>query len=1172
MNTPNNNTSLPTVPPAGEPAYDINGQHATRAAFYAAACDPRRPVVVQACAGAGKTWMLVSRMLRALLEQGDDLRPDEILAITFTKDAAAEMRERLHQWLAEFALADETRLLQELQARGISSENALSPASNLRSQLSNGYQRLLASGRQVQIQTFHGWFASLLKVAPLSVLQALQLPPSYELVEDDAQAIALVWRRLYARLLRADEDAAQLLADYRAVVAEHGASNTQKALRAALQKRLEFARADKAGVLDNSVLPFAQVFTEFAGLDTPEEFLSTNRDHRQKLREAALLLIKEGSPTQRDKGLELANALEQQNTANMLAALLTQAGTARQFGKLKEEPRITAAQNLALRVAAASQQHAAWQHQQRMVRLARVLLAEYAALKRDRNWVDMNDLERAAGLLLADPVLSGWVQERLDARVRHLLIDEFQDTNPLQWQALFSWLQSYVGANNRAPGVFIVGDPKQSIYRFRRAEPQVFEAATHFVRDGLGGDVLACDHTRRNAVQVVGLVNTLMQAAQEADELGPGAAFRTHSTESTLPGSTWLLPQVPRSAAAPAASNNSPHWRDSLTQPRDLAQERLPELEAAQAAAWLAQAITSGQVAAGDVMVLARKRTRLAAMHQALRERGIASHYLEKTSLHDEPEVRDVVALVEALVSPGHNLALAQALKSPLFAASDDQLTQLALHARQQHSPWWQALQSLALQKTELPPQEIQPQQAISIQNWAYKTCQALWHYQRLLQTLPPHDALDAIYHHGNLMQRFAATAPAPQRTRVLANLQALLASALGVEGGRYLTPYNWLRALQSGAVQAQSVAQPGAVQLLTVHGAKGLEARWVLLLDTDAAKPNAESQGCLIDWPAEHNAPRRFVFLPAETAPPKCCEDLLALERAARAREEINALYVAMTRAKEQLIFSAHEPHRADPASAYQRLQTAMLQGAPVQTLDERDAHYLAGSPAQAVGHVMHPNSIPAGSTEFFMQKLPLALVNTAQQAIKKIATKPGFKGSPSAAAVTKAPVDALGSATATAAEDADDTSARIGQAMHRLLERATPADLQLRQFSAASQRNVAREFRLTSAQAAQAAHMAGTILQGQAAWAWDSAVIQWAGNEVELAHQGALLRIDRLVQRKDSGQWWVLDYKSAHQPQYNAALREQMQSYVQALQAAQPGAVVLAAFVTSGGELVSV
>ncbi|MBY0408643.1 MAG: UvrD-helicase domain-containing protein, partial [Burkholderiaceae bacterium] len=114
-------------------AYEHNGQPVSREAFYAIACDPARSVAVEACAGAGKTWMLVSRMLRALL---DGAAPHEILAITFTKKAAGEMRQRLQEWLEEFAQAPLDRLSAELITRGVSLERAL----DKRMALQNLYQ------------------------------------------------------------------------------------------------------------------------------------------------------------------------------------------------------------------------------------------------------------------------------------------------------------------------------------------------------------------------------------------------------------------------------------------------------------------------------------------------------------------------------------------------------------------------------------------------------------------------------------------------------------------------------------------------------------------------------------------------------------------------------------------------------------------------------------------------------------------------------------------------------------------------------------------------------------------------------------------------------------------------------------------------------------------------
>jgi ATP-dependent helicase/nuclease subunit A len=175
------------------PAYRIDGRPATREAFYAAACDPRRHVVVEACAGAGKTWMLVSRILRALL---DGAQPHEVLAITFTRKAAGEMRSRLNDWLTEFAApgcGDDKRVA-ELCARGLGEREAhlLAPA------LAGLQERVLRAGRSVEIRTFHAWFSQLLRAAPLELLAELGLQPGMELIEDRRDHEPEVLRRFHA--------------------------------------------------------------------------------------------------------------------------------------------------------------------------------------------------------------------------------------------------------------------------------------------------------------------------------------------------------------------------------------------------------------------------------------------------------------------------------------------------------------------------------------------------------------------------------------------------------------------------------------------------------------------------------------------------------------------------------------------------------------------------------------------------------------------------------------------------------------------------------------------------------------------------------------------------------------------------------------------------------------
>ncbi len=1093
-------------------AYEHNGQPVSAEAFYAIACDPRRNVAVEACAGAGKTWMLVSRIVRALLAGA---QPHEILAITFTKRAAGEMRERLYEWLEQFAHADDATLMRELAMRGFDHEKGPQPPPDGREQLSNLYQRILATGRAVQIRTFHSWFAALLRSAPLAVLQQQGLPLNYELLEDDAPARALVWRRFYAALLKLPE----LKADFEAVVLAHGRFQTDKALQAALDKRTEFALADASGVVDASVQHFTVQFAGFEGLAEPEELLTSKHLHRQALADAAVALARASAPTFAAKGVELEQALSSGNLQAVFGALLTEKGTPRKFGeKITGIDQVRTAQDLVGRVLAARQQHEAWLYQQRMARLARLLIAEFTALKRERGWVDMNDIERVALLLLGDELLSGWVQERLDARIRHLLIDEFQDTNPLQWQALWSWLSAYGGAGN-APSVFIVGDPKQSIYRFRRAEPQVFKAAQQFVRQGLDGELLSCDHTRRNAQAVIRTVNAVMGAARENDGYD---GFREHTTGSGEEGAVGRLPAIPRRESE-TDSGAPGGWRDSLTTPRETPEETLRTLEARQAAAWIAHLLapTLGTdvsslppggahfslgrpggktLRPSDVMVLSRKRAGLLPLQDELRALHIPALVGEKTALIDCCEVLDIVALLDVLVSPEHDLSLARALRSPLFGLGDDALVQIALERQVLRLPWL-----AVLQKSEQLPPAIKALVPVLLQ------------YQGWLGSLPPHDALQAIYHHGDVLARFAAAAPAAQRAGVLANLRALLTVALQLDGGRYATPYAFVRALKAGGLQAPATVDSQAVRLLTIHGAKGLEAEAVLLLDTDTVERNADSMGVLVDWPGAAAAPQKFVFLVSESRPPACAVEALAVEQEARRREELNALYVALTRARGTLVLSSIRPHREAPASWWQRL---------VAQVGEL--------PAPLPAPVLEPGRT-GDDTRFVLLELPPATVLPAPTATETVA-------------------------------DEDALVARVGKAMHRLLEWGG--------VSPARVRAVQREFRLDTAQGRDAADMAQRILQGEGAWAWDAAVVAWQGNEVELVYQGQTLRLDRLVQRRDAGHaghWWVLDYKSRGVPQEQPALLAQMQTYRAAVQALYGGQTVKAAFLTAQGRLVA-
>jgi ATP-dependent helicase/nuclease subunit A len=695
--------------------------------------------------------------------------------------------------------------------------------------------------------------------------------------------------------------------------------------------------------------------------------------------------------------------------------------------------------------------------------------------------------------------------------------------------------------------VFIVGDPKQSIYRFRRAEPQVFRAAKDFVKSGLGGDVLSCDHTRRNAKGIIDAVNAVMLEAQKQQEFD---GFRAHSTESTESGRVLLLPPIAQ-AAVPSPEVRQ-HWRDSLTEPRFEEEESRKVLECRQAARWLQAKLNeaSGELAPKDVMVLARKRASLGLLQAELAALQIPAQQPEKNDLMDFAEVQDMVALLDALVSPRHDIALARALKSPLFGVSDADLVQLVLQLRRMQtsaSPdtppsWMQVLQSDA----SLPA---------SLQAAAQKLL--LW--QASVQQQTPHDALCAIYQSGDVLARFAAAAPESTRAGVVTNLIALLHAALAVDGGRYVTVYSFVRALRAGSNAAPVRSDSDSVRLLTIHGAKGLEAPLVLMLDTDAREPNAQTMDALVDWPGEDAYPRRFVFLASETHAPACVAGALAAELAARSREELNALYVALTRTQQTLVLSSIQPRNTNSASWWGRLAplAQALEPVPQEALSET-ALSTAQKDGSQVGN--------AGAASFEMLVLP------------ELPSEARFGAAVKAGSASK--TAELGQL------EQDSDEARVGKAMHRLLEwlpvcsggyqalasNTMASGIHTPHWSDAQRDSISRQFMLDADQTLQAVRMAQAIAKGDGAWAWDEDQLQWHHNEVPISRAGRLLRIDRLVQTRSDGQWWVLDYKSKVAPQQDADLCAQLLGYRAAIAQATPGKLIRAAFLTPQGALIEV
>ena len=536
---------------------------------------------------------------------------------------------------------------------------------------------------------------------------------------------------------------------------------------------------------------------------------------------------------------------------------------------------------------------------QHLFKLGPAYLAHYQAVKAEQRMLDFGDLEWHAYRLMTSQDYAAHLQSRLDARYRHILLDEFQDTNPLQWCILRAWLDAY-GGDAEAPSVFIVGDPKQSIYRFRRAEPRIFAAARDMLAQR-GADVLRTSRTRRNAGAIVDALNAAFT---------DNPAYAPHTTLNGLRGAVWRLPLAhdDKPAASHAAESLPLGLRDPLAEARqeDEDARRFNEGRAVAAAVRAAlqdMARRTGRPARwSDVMVLVRKRTHLDAYENAFRTAGVPYVSERQGGLLASLEAADLMALLDFLVLPADSLALAQVLKSPIFGASDEDLIRLARCGGSSGGGryWWLRLQECAADPRRASP--VLRRAAALLAEW-----------QQAAVSLPVHELLDLIVHRGELVQRYAAAASPAMRPQVIGNIDAFVELGLRFDALPYASLPKFMRSLrllqQGEESEAPAEAAVGsmqdAVRISTIHGAKGLEAPIVVLVDANHSQAPRDDAGILCHWPLHADEPTHFSCYGRSDERGAARDALFAEEERLRQQEDWNLLYVAATRASELLIVS---------------------------------------------------------------------------------------------------------------------------------------------------------------------------------------------------------------------------------------------------------------------------
>jgi ATP-dependent helicase/nuclease subunit A len=869
----------------------------------ALASDPGASVFVSANAGSGKTYVLVNRVIRLLL---DGVPPEKILCVTFTKAAAANMAERVFSKLGHWVTLDDAALDAEIRNAGV---NKLD--SKMRMRARELFACALETPGGLKVQTIHALCTRLLQQFPFEA----NVPARFSVLDDRDQN-EMMERASLAVLLQAaaapDSAEGRALAiamtsaadvTFRDVVREASLSRDQFLAWIARAGSTEAAMAQLSAAL--GVAPDDS--TAAVELD----IVDGSHLPRRRWKDAAAIFAG-GTKTDNDQAGRLSAALDFHGAAQVdeyLRVFFTASMEPRKALATKKindgHPNLAATLKnegerlsglLARRRAVAMRERT-----QALLVIAGNVAESYRREKNERGLLDYDDLiDRTLAML--DNVSSAWVHFKLDRGVDHVLIDEAQDTSPRQWDIVTHLISEFTTGDGARDGVkrtvFAVGDEKQSIFSFQGAVPREFADRrqyfkTRFEAAGLKFDPVAFTYSFRSGAAILQSVDHVFRDETIYRSIHAENAYPIHESLADAGPSLidlWELQQ-------PDERQDLEGWQA----PFDAVSETSPEVKLArrvqtQIKTLIAEGTETGAIGRrrrlryGDMLVLVRRRGKaFNAIIQALKHAGIPVAGADRLKLTEHIAIIDLMNLADALLLPQDDLALATALKSPLFGLDDDDLFKLAwdrprsLRAALDHHASGDGKLNDALKRLAACERRFAGETPFSFYAWLLGGDGGR---AKILRRLG-HEANDALDEFLELALGYERKAPA--------SLQGFVA---------------WLRAADTEVKRDMEISRD-EVRVMTVHGAKGLEAPVVFLVDTTSSPADSQRLN-LIHLPQGNAAPNTtgvVVWAGKKADDPPA----VATARAAMIEETEDEyrrlLYVAMTRAADRLIVGGCMP-----------------------------------------------------------------------------------------------------------------------------------------------------------------------------------------------------------------------------------------------------------------------
>lgn len=893
------------------------------------AADPAASVWVGASAGTGKTKVLTDRVL-ALLLAGS--APERLLCLTYTRAAAAEMAVRVQTALGALAVAGDADLARALAQLGAADDAAT------RDRARRLFARVLDCPGGLKIQTIHAFCESLLRRFPVEA----GLAPHFQVLDETEQKALLAHARdeVLARAVGAGAAGAgdDLARAVDRLAGRLSARDFDDLLASLTRERSRIARLlALEGGLDGAVAALcARIGVGIA--DTEESVIAAACADRAfdgpALRRVAAVM-EAGSKTDKDHAALITPFLAADVPArcalygDYLGGFLTAKGepfkTQITKGALKG---VNRPEDLLDAMEKEAQRLLAVEERRRSVRTAQgsiaaltigaALIDAYGARKAAAARLDYDDLILLTQRLLSSREATQWVLYKLDGGIDHVLVDEAQDTSPDQWDVVrrltgefFAGLGARAEGDGPARTVFAVGDAKQSIYSFQRADPRRFAEMRRAYRTEVtaaGGefrDVLL-QHSFRSTAPVLAAVDHVFAAAPARDGVATVEdAIRHVTRRDGQGGRVELWPAFEPGDGAPA----DPWNPDPETEAARSAEAAFAAFIAARVKDWIGSLdlpARGRKLRAGDVLVLVRTRTRLVnQLVRAFKRLEVGVTGVDRMKLAGELAVMDLVALARFLVLPEDDYSLACVLKGPFCALGDDDLIALApgrrgslwatLSARSRESArWLEAREFLArlLARTDY----LRP-------------------FELFAEVLDEHEG------RARLIARLGAEAEDPVNEFLELALAFERTHAPSLQG--FL---DWFEGGQSDIKRDLEQASRDEVRIMTVHGAKGLQAPLVILPDTMSRLMAVDAPF----WCASPRGGEMPLWVPKAADYDAVGRALRDAAKAAQDEEYHRLLYVAMTRAEDMLVVGGWKGRSAPPADCWYNLVKSGLAAAP--------------------------------------------------------------------------------------------------------------------------------------------------------------------------------------------------------------------------------------------------